>query len=77
MPAATINLRVEPFRMLTKREAAFYCRQAFKTFAVVCPVTPVVMPDGQQLYDVQDLDRWIDGLKGDAGDADAIVRRLK
>jgi hypothetical protein len=36
------------------------------------------MADGDLLWDVRDLDSWIDGLKsGCNGDADAIVARLK
>jgi hypothetical protein len=34
------------------------------------------MADGDELYDVQDLDRWIDSLKGGGDDADDIVGRL-
>jgi len=34
------------------------------------------MADGDRLYDVQDLDRWIDGLKSGSADDDDIIRRL-
>lgn len=78
MAVATINLRVEPFRLLTKGQAAHYCGLGSKTFAARCPVTPVAMPNGEELYDVHDLDGWIDTLKGGAGaDADAIIARLR
>jgi hypothetical protein len=36
------------------------------------------MADGDRLWDVRDLDRWIDSLKNDFGDdATAIVARLE
>ena len=35
------------------------------------------MPGGAKLYDMRDLDGWIDGLKdGAANDDETIVRRL-
>jgi hypothetical protein len=43
-----------------------------------CPVPPIEMADGDRLWDVRDLDRWIDSLKNDFGDdANAIVARLE
>ena len=72
-----LNLRVQPFRLLTRAEAAHYCRRSVKKFEAQCPVKPLVMADGDLLWDVQDLDAWIDLLKaGRADDADAIVGRL-
>jgi hypothetical protein len=59
MATATINLRVQPFRLLTKTEAANYCKRSLKKFAAQCPVRPLQMADGDELYDVQDLDHWI------------------
>lgn len=49
-----------------------------KKFEEQCPVTPIKMADGDLLWDVLDLDKWIDSLKVDAADstADAIVARL-
>jgi hypothetical protein len=75
---ATLNLRVQPFRLLTKAEAAHYCRRSVKKFEAQCPVPPVEMADGDRLWDVRDLDRWIDSLKNDFGDdVNAIVARLE
>ena len=39
---------------------------------------PLRMPNGDLLYDVRDLDRWIDSLKAGAPDSDVedIVARL-
>jgi len=75
---ATLSLRVQPFRLLTKAEAAHYCRRSAKKFVIQCPVPPIKMADGDQLWDVRDLDRWIDSLKNDSGDdANAIIARLE
>jgi hypothetical protein len=61
---ATLNINVQPRRMLSAREAATYCGLPVKRLAVDCAVAPVVMPNGKQLYDKSDLDGWIDRLKG-------------
>lgn len=78
MAVTTLNLRIQPYRLLTKVEAAHYCRRSVKKFENQCPVRPIQMADGDLLWDVLDLDRWIDSLKVDAADstADAIVARL-
>ncbi|HEV2605361.1 MAG TPA: hypothetical protein VGU24_17070 [Microvirga sp.] len=77
MATATLNLRVQPYRLLTKVEAANYCRRPIKKFEAQCPVAPLQMADGDRLWDVQDLDRWIDSLKvGGADAAETIVARL-
>jgi hypothetical protein len=77
MASATLNLRVQPYRLLTKAEAAHYCRRSVKKFETQCPIRPVEMADGDRLWDVQDLDRWIDGLKTGAMDeAEQALARL-
>lgn len=77
MSSATLNLRVQPYRLLTRAEAAHYCRRPVKKFEGQCPVRPISLPDGDVLWDVQDLDRWIESLKAGRGDdADAIIGRL-
>jgi hypothetical protein len=73
MTVTTLNLRVQPYRLLKKTEAAHYCRLSVKNFDTLCPVKPIKMPDGELLWDVQDLDKWIDSLKA----ADAILTRLE
>ncbi|WP_320188252.1 hypothetical protein RMS29_001760 [Agrobacterium rosae] len=75
--SATLNIRVAPRRMLTLREAADYCGLPVKRFPVDCHVTPIAMPSGGKVYDMRDLDDFIDALKGgeSAGD-DAIIARL-
>jgi hypothetical protein len=77
MAIATVNLRVTPYRLFTKAEAAHYCRQSPGKFEATCPVTPIIMPSGDKLWDVIDLDKWIDSLKGDKlSDIDEIIARL-
>lgn len=53
-------------RMLTKELAAAYCGVSPCTFSAICPVTPIAMGKGDRLrrYDIRQLDRWIDGLRG-------------
>ena len=78
MTTATLSLRVQPFRLLTKGEAAHYCRRPVKKFETQCPIPPIKMPDGDLLWDVCELDRWIDSLKNErVDDANAIVARLE
>jgi hypothetical protein len=77
MSSATLNIKVSPRRMLTVREAAAYCGLTPKRFPLECSVSPVEMPGGAKLYDMRDLDQWIDGLKdGAPNDDDAILSRL-
>lgn len=76
--SATVQLNFQPKRMLTKSEAAYHCGRSVRRFEVECPITPVAFPNGDKRYDVDDLDRWIDGLKAGAPSAaDDIVARLK
>lgn len=78
MAVTTINLRVAPYRLFTKAEAAHYCRRSPAKFEAQCTVTPIIMADGDRLWDVLDLDKWIDSLKEPkSSDADAIVARLR
>lgn len=49
MATATLNLRIQPYRLLTKVEAAHYCRRSAKKFELQCPVPPVQMADGDRL----------------------------
>jgi hypothetical protein len=78
MTVTTLNLRVHPYRLLSKVEAAHYCRRSVKKFEAQCPVKPVEMSDGDLLWDVQDLDKWIDSLKSGSNDdtTDAIIEKL-
>ena len=64
MSVATIKLHLQPFRLMKKADAAHYCARSPKTFEGECPVQPLRMANGDKLWDVVDLDAWIDGLKG-------------
>jgi hypothetical protein len=78
MTSATLQLNIIPKRMLTKPEAAHHCGRSVKLFEVECDVSPVKFPNGDSRYDVQDLDKWIDGLQaGKSSDADEIIARLR
>jgi hypothetical protein len=78
MTSATLQLNIIPKRMLTKTEAAHHCGRPVKRFEAECHIAPVRFPNGDSRYDVQDLDKWIDGLKaGKSSDADAIIARLR
>lgn len=76
MAAAMLNIRVVKPRMLTPKMAAEYVGISQKRFPVTCPVAPIAMPGDVKLYDVHDLDKWIDDLKGGqvAADDDIIGR---
>jgi hypothetical protein len=54
-------------RLLTKSQAATYCGLSVATFDVVCPVRPIALGEGARMrrYDVQKIDKWVDGLQGD------------
>ena len=64
--------------MLSAKEAAEYCGLRPQRFPVDCCVTPIVMPNGAKLYDMRDLDTWIDDIKsGLPNGDDDIVARLR
>jgi hypothetical protein len=74
----TVNLRVAPYRLFTKAEAAHYCHRSPVKFEAQCPVVPIVIADGDKLWVVIDLDKWIDSLKAPKSIyADDIVARLR
>jgi hypothetical protein len=79
MASATLQINVVPKRMLTKSEAAQHCGRPVSRFQIECPCKPVKFSNGDQRYDVQDLDPWLDSLKTggqDDYDTEAIVARL-
>ncbi|MDA4845916.1 hypothetical protein [Hoeflea poritis] len=73
MATATLNVKVTPRRMLSVREAAEYCGLNVRQFPVYTGISPIEMPNGKKLYDMRDLDAWIEGLKGDRPDSDEDV----
>lgn len=78
MSSATLNLRVTPRRMLSEKEAAEYCGRPVARFRSACTVPPVEFPDGAKLFDMRDLDAWLDTLKGASltATADDILAKL-
>lgn len=77
MAKAMLNLNVQPYRMMKKGDAAAYCGVSQGRFEALCKVAPVLYPDGTRLWDVRDLDAWVDGLKAGApDDDDAILEKL-
>lgn len=78
MASATLNLRVSPRRMLSLKEAADYCGLSAKKFPTECGISPVEFPSGSKLYDIQDLDAFLDGLKRGPSmtDDDEIIGKL-
>jgi hypothetical protein len=77
MSSATLQITVVPKRMLTYSEAAHHCGRSVIRFKAECPCSPVRFPNGDQRFDVQDLDTWINSLKAGMNDgAEAIVARL-
>jgi hypothetical protein len=79
MVASVLNLRVQPFRLLTKAEAANYCRRSPKRFLAECPVAAIKMANGDLLWDVREIDKWIDSLRTENGldDTNDIIARLR
>ena len=77
MPTATLNLSIVAKRMLTKVEAARYCGLPVRRFEVECPVRPVCVGH-RDLWDIRDLDLWLDGLKEtEDSSVESIVARLR
>lgn len=77
MAKAVLNLQIQPYRMLKKSDAAAYCGLPVSRFEHTCGATPVKYPDGSTLWDVRDLDHWLDGLKTGQTDSDeALLNRL-
>jgi hypothetical protein len=77
MSSATLQITVVPKRMLTCSESAHHCGRSVIRFKAECPCSPVRFPNGDQRFDVQDLDAWLNSLKaGGNQDAEAIVARL-
>lgn len=70
-------MNVQPYRMLKKSDAAAYCGLSVAGFERNCTVASVTFPDGRTLWDVRDLDAWLDRLKSDQNSTDdEILNRL-
>jgi hypothetical protein len=79
MAIATLNLIVLQKRMLNKTEAAEHCGRSVKRFDIECPVQAVRFPNGDNRWDLRDLDAWIDSLKAGypCHEAEAIIGKLE
>lgn len=53
---------VDP-RLLTKAQAAAYCQMSPANFDRLCSVKPLRFSERLVLFDVADIDAWIDRLK--------------
>jgi len=78
MPALTIDIPTIPTRLLNKKEAARYCRINPARFSVLCPVRPFGIEKNRMVYDIQELNRWIDSLKSgkDSDSDEALIGKL-
>lgn len=76
MNLVSLDISIAPRRMLTPREAAQYCRMPLAKLKILSGISPVKMPHGKELFDLRDLDTWIDSLKrgGDPSDSDILER---
>jgi hypothetical protein len=50
-------------RLLNRRAAAAYCGVSTNTFLAHVPVAPKLL-GAKRLWDVRDIDKWLDGLGG-------------
>lgn len=77
MTNTMLNIRVVQPRMMSVRQAADYVGIPLKRFSRVCSVRPIAISEGDERYDIRDLDQWLDNLKAGHTDADTeIVGRL-
>jgi hypothetical protein len=77
MSSTTFQIKTFSKRMLDEKESAHHCGLPLAVFKRVCPVKPVKFPGGPERYDVRDLDAWLDSLKTDNADVDAILEKLR
>lgn len=78
MALATLQVSIIPKRMLTQTEAAHHCGRSLARFKIECPVPPVVFANGDRRWDVEDLDAWLNSLKGaESASIDSILARLE
>ena len=78
MGSANLNISVVDKRMLKQSEAADYTGLPIKHFKTTCPVQPLEIRPGTNVWDKRDLDKWIDAMKEgtELATHDAILGRL-
>ena len=72
----TFNIRVVQPRLMSEKDAAGYVGLPARRFPVTCPVAPIAMPGGVKLYDIRDLDKWVDAVKAGSADPDDAILSL-
>lgn len=65
---------VEYKRFLTEKEAATYGGFTLTEFRRECPIIPIARAQGRKVWDVREIDHWLDGAK--TTDHDSIIARL-
>lgn len=68
-----VAIKTSPRRMLSPKEAALYCGEPFTTFEARCPCKPRLNSRGQKLYDIKDLDKWLDPKDENDRDSEAAI----
>lgn len=77
MTNTMLNIKVVQPRMMSIRQAADYIGIPVKRFNRICSVRPIALAEGDERYDIRDLDQWLDLLKAGHPDPDnEIVERL-
>jgi hypothetical protein len=77
MARALFIADLQPCRMLKKSAAAAYCGLSVTDFERNCKAVSVIYPNGKKMWDVRDLDAWLDALKaGQDVTDDEILNRL-
>lgn len=74
--SGTFNIRVVQPRLMSAKDAAGYVGLPASRFPATCPVVPIAMPGGAKLYDVRDLDKWVDIVKAGSADPDDAILNL-
>ena len=76
MAGATLNIRVVQPRLMSQKQAADYVGLPLKRFPSACPVPLIEMPGNVRVYDIRDLDAWVDQIKSGASDPDDAILAL-
>lgn len=63
-------------RFLNENEAADYAGMSLTEFRRECEITPIARAQGRKVWDVVELDRWLDPKKAAPANHDAILARL-
>lgn len=75
---ATLHIVNTPRRLLSPDEAAIYLGMKKSEFSALCRIQAVELQRGKKVYDIRDLDGWVDKRKSSEIEDDAeLVSRLK